>query len=55
MLARFRDDLRRVVREVGEPLNALQKVKEKLKELPCEQIDWTKFEAKFTGAHPEFG
>jgi tetratricopeptide (TPR) repeat protein len=55
MLARFRDDLRRVVREVDEPLSALQKVKQKLKELPCEQIDWAKFEAKFTEAHPEFG
>jgi tetratricopeptide (TPR) repeat protein len=55
MLAHFRDDLRRVVREIGEPLQALSKVKEKLKELPCEQIDWTKFEAQFTEAHPEFG
>ena len=33
---------------------ALKKIKEKLKELPCESVDWVKFEKEFTSVHPEF-
>ncbi len=54
LLARFRDDLRVVVRNVNDPGTALKQVKEKLKALPCEQIDWAQFEAQFTSVHPEF-
>ncbi|MDP4198156.1 MAG: tetratricopeptide repeat protein [Bacteroidota bacterium] len=54
LLARFRDELRVVIRNVGDPGAALSQVKEKLKALPCEQIDWTKFETQFTSVHPEF-
>jgi len=54
LLDRFRNDLRQIVREIDEPLNALKKIKEKLKELPCESVDWPKFEAQFATVHPEF-
>jgi DNA-binding CsgD family transcriptional regulator/tetratricopeptide (TPR) repeat protein len=54
LLGRFRDDLREIVRDTDEPNSAIRKVKDKLKALPCEQIDWTKFDAQFTSVHPEF-
>lgn len=54
LLGNFRNDLRQIVREIDEPISALKKIKEKLKELPCEQIDWVKFEKQFTEVHPEF-
>jgi DNA-binding NarL/FixJ family response regulator len=54
LLDRFRNDLRHITREIDEPIAALKKIKEKLKELPCKSIDWTKFEAQFNQVHPEF-
>lgn len=54
LLVRFRDDLRGLVRQVSDPGAALNQVREKLKALPCEQIDWSKFETQFVAAHPEF-
>jgi DNA-binding CsgD family transcriptional regulator len=54
LLGNFRNDLRQIVREITEPIEALKKIKEKLKTLPCEQIDWMKFEAQFISVHPEF-
>ena len=39
---------------MNDPGTALKQVKEKLKALPCEQIDWAQFEAQFTSVHPEF-
>jgi tetratricopeptide (TPR) repeat protein/DNA-binding CsgD family transcriptional regulator len=54
LLGNFRNDLRQIVRDITEPIDALKKIKEKLKALPCEQIDWMKFEAHFISVHPEF-
>jgi tetratricopeptide (TPR) repeat protein len=54
LLGAFRNDLRALVRRTTEPLNALNAIREKLKQLPCESIDWTKFEAEFQATHPEF-
>ena len=54
LLGRFRNDLRLIVRETSDPVDALRLVKQKLKDLPCEQIDWGKFEADFISVHPEF-
>lgn len=54
LLDKFRNDLRAIVREIDEPIAALKRIKEKLKELPCAQIDWTKFEAQFNEVHPDF-
>ena len=42
------------MREVDEPIATLRKIKEKLKDLPCESIDWLKFEKEFAAVHPEF-
>ena len=54
LLANFRNELRHIVREIETPIEALNQIKKKLKELPCEQIDWMKFEQEFTSVHPEF-
>ncbi len=54
LVDKFRNDLRQIIREIDEPIAALKKIKEKLKELPCQQIDWPKFEVQFNEVHPEF-
>ena len=54
LLDRFQTDLRQIVKDVEEPIAALRRIKEKLKTLPCSQIDWQKFESQFTSVHPEF-
>jgi tetratricopeptide (TPR) repeat protein/DNA-binding CsgD family transcriptional regulator len=54
LLGRFRNELREILRETEEPSSALKQVKEKLKLLPCQQIDWASFETQFTSVHPEF-
>ena len=54
LLGNFRNELRQIVRDISEPIEALKKIKEKLKTLPCEEIDWLKFEAQFASVHPEF-
>jgi tetratricopeptide (TPR) repeat protein/DNA-binding CsgD family transcriptional regulator len=54
LLANFRDELRAIVRETMDPSAAIKQIKEKLKALPCEQIDWLKFEEQFRSVHPDF-
>jgi tetratricopeptide (TPR) repeat protein/DNA-binding CsgD family transcriptional regulator len=54
LLGRFRNDLRQIMRDSSEPLHIVRKFREKLQELPCEAIDWTRFEAEFQGTYPEF-
>ncbi len=54
LLDHFRNDLRKIVRDFEEPISAMKKIKEKLKELPSVPIDWAKFEAQFNEVHPEF-
>jgi DNA-binding CsgD family transcriptional regulator/tetratricopeptide (TPR) repeat protein len=54
LLGRFRNDLREIVRQSRSDDPALKQVKDKLKELPCEQIDWVNFDAQFSSVHPEF-
>ena len=54
LLDRFRGQVLEVFREMGEPITALKKIREKLKDLPKQEIDWTKLETEFAGAHPEF-
>jgi DNA-binding CsgD family transcriptional regulator len=54
LLGRFRNDLRQIMHDSSEPLQIVRKFREKLKELPCDSIDWTKFEAEFQRTYPEF-
>jgi len=56
LLGDFRTDLRKIVMRPDkyEPEDIIRQVKAKLKELPCEMIDFGKFEAQFATVHPEF-
>ena len=56
LLGNFRQDLRKIVMR-PDKLNSeeiIKQVRNKLKELPCEQIDFSKFEGQFATVHPEF-
>jgi len=54
LLERFRSQVISVFSDMGEPLLALKKIKEKLHQLPQQEIDFQKIEADFASAHPEF-
>ncbi len=54
LLAKFRDEMREIVRQTSSQDPTIKAIKEKLKELPCKQIDWEKFETEFKAVHPEF-
>src|SRR5665213_213544 len=54
LLDHFRNDLRQIFREMDEPIAAMKRIKEKLKELPYVEINWEKFEAQFIAVHPDF-
>lgn len=54
LLAKFRDELREIMRQSASQDPTIRAIKEKLKELPCKQIDWEKFETEFKAVHPEF-
>jgi len=54
MLGRFRNDLRSIMRDSSDAIAIIKQFKEKLKELPCEAIDWSKFEAEFSQTYPDF-
>ena len=54
LLGRFRNELREIVRESASNDPTVKKVKDKLKDLPCTQIDWAHFESQFSTVHPDF-
>lgn len=56
MLSNFRADLRKIVIRPDryEPEAVIKQVREKLKELPCDMIDFAKFESQFATVHPEY-
>ena len=54
LLGRFRNDMREIVRESRSDDPVIKKVRDKLKTLPCEQIDWAKFDSQFSTVHPDF-
>ena len=54
MLGTFRNDLRAIMHRSSDPLLIVRQVTEKLKTLPCEAIDWARFDAEFRQTYPEF-
>jgi tetratricopeptide (TPR) repeat protein len=54
LLGTFRNELRRILRQTDSPLVAVTAIREKLREMPCEAIDWTKFNADFQQNYPDF-
>jgi len=53
-LTNFSAELRSVIRTATEPVSALKKVSEKLRDFSRHSIDWIKFEKQFSAVHPEF-
>lgn len=54
MLGTFRNDLRAIMRDGSDPLHIVRQFNEKLKQLPSQAVEWTKFEAEFRSIYPEF-
>jgi DNA-binding CsgD family transcriptional regulator len=54
LLDTFRGELRAIVRDLIDPLRIIREIRAKLRPLPCEAIDWAKFEAEFKRTYPEF-
>jgi tetratricopeptide (TPR) repeat protein/DNA-binding CsgD family transcriptional regulator len=54
MLGDFRDGLRTIIRDGNDPIHVVKQFNEKLKELPSQEINWTKFDAEFRATYPEF-
>jgi tetratricopeptide (TPR) repeat protein len=54
LLTGLRDDLLSVVRRFPMAEEATKILREKLKQLPCQAIDWKKFDEQFRAAHPDF-
>jgi DNA-binding CsgD family transcriptional regulator len=50
----FRSEMRTIVRKVADPLHIIRQIREKLKEPPCEEIDWAAFDVEFRSTYPEF-
>jgi tetratricopeptide (TPR) repeat protein/DNA-binding CsgD family transcriptional regulator len=55
MLGRFRNDLRAIMRGNSDLADIVRGFREKLRQLPCEAIDWTRFESEFRESYPAFG
>jgi tetratricopeptide (TPR) repeat protein len=54
LLTHFGGELRTIIRQTKEPIDALKKVDEKLRDFSRVSIDWGKFERQFSNVHPEF-
>ena len=55
LLSVFREELRTIVRQFDEPVTALKRIKDKLKELPCESVDWVKLDKEFASYYGAMG
>lgn len=54
LLTKFRDELQSILRSGTDPAVTIRGIREKMKALPVEEMNWTSFDAQFTTVHPEF-
>ncbi len=54
LLSDLRSDLLQIARKIPPTEPAARELRERVKNLPCQSIDWEKFDAQFKAAHPEF-
>jgi DNA-binding NarL/FixJ family response regulator len=54
LLSDLRNDLLHIARKIPATEPAALELRERVKNLPCQSIDWEKFDAQFKAAHPEF-
>ena len=54
LLSDLRGDLLQIARKIPQAEPAARELRERVKNLPCQSIDWEKFDVQFKAAHPEF-
>jgi DNA-binding CsgD family transcriptional regulator len=54
LLSDLRADLLQIARKIPPTEPAARELRERVKNLPCQSIDWEKFDVQFKAAHPEF-
>lgn len=54
VLSRFSDDMRRIISETTNPAVGLQKIKERIRDLSSQSIDWEEYDKTFSAVHPDF-
>jgi tetratricopeptide (TPR) repeat protein/DNA-binding CsgD family transcriptional regulator len=54
LLADLRADLLRIARKIPPTEPGARELRERVKNLPCQSVDWEKFDRQFRSVHPEF-
>ena len=54
LLADLRTDLLKIVRKIPPTEPGARELRDRVKRLPCESVDWEKFDRQFKAVHPDF-
>jgi tetratricopeptide (TPR) repeat protein len=54
LLSELRNDILQIVRKIPPSEPAAKELRERLKNLPCQSVDWKRFDTQFKAAHPDF-
>jgi DNA-binding CsgD family transcriptional regulator len=54
LLRDLRSDLLKMIRRIPPSEPVARELRERVKNLPCDAVDWKKFDTQFERAHPEF-
>jgi tetratricopeptide (TPR) repeat protein/DNA-binding CsgD family transcriptional regulator len=54
LLRELRSDLQKIARKIPPSEPVARELRDRIKNLPCDAVDWKKFDAQFAIAHPEF-
>src|SRR5207302_3044889 len=54
LLSDLRNDLLKIARKIPATEPGVRELRERIKKLPCESVDWEKFDRQFKTVHPEF-
>jgi DNA-binding CsgD family transcriptional regulator len=54
LLRDLRNDLLRIARKIPPSEPVARELRDRIKNLPCESVDWEKFDMQFKAVHPDF-
>jgi DNA-binding CsgD family transcriptional regulator len=54
LLRDLRNDLLKIARKIPPSEPASRELRDRIKNLPCESVDWEKFDRQFKAVHPDF-
>jgi DNA-binding CsgD family transcriptional regulator len=54
LLRDLRNDLMKIARKIPPSEPAARELRDRVKKLPCESVDWEKFDRQFAAVHPDF-